>query len=498
MRISTTQIFRNGIDTLQRSQQELNRTQLQLSTGKRILSPSDDPSGAVQSLQFRSGIEKIEQFQRNGTLLEQRLNYSETVLSSVIDGVQRVRELAVQGNNATQTNETRAFIAGEIQQSLDALLQLANTRDANGEYVFAGNKSLTKPFELAGGSVRFAGDTVQRSQQISPVRQIQAGESGQKVFMDIANGNGNFVVQDDAENQGTGVVSSTSFSGVWPDSGEFEIEFFRDFVTAGEDNTGSGFVSAANIEGDWPPDGPFRIVIAEATEDVSYRIIDANGQVLVGELEPELFDGPIVYTGDDGFKFHVTISGSLSEGDVFIVNEDGPLTYSIRDRDPDGAEPVVGQFRSGETIPYAGDGFDFEITIDGRPVPGDRFTLSEAGTQDLFTTYQQLRDALSTSVSNPADEARLNNAVNRALENLDNAIGNLMDARTRIGTGLQAVETQSRINEDQVLQLRATLSEIEDLDYAEAISRFNLQQTALQAAQQTYVQVQRLSLFNFL
>ncbi len=415
MRISTTQIFQSGIDSLQRNQQELNRTQLQLSTGKRILSPSDDPAGAVQALQFRTGIEKIEQYQRNGTMLEQRLRSSETVVASVADGLQRVRELALQGNNATQTNETRGFIAGEIRQTLDELFQLANSRDANGEYIFAGNDSLTQPFVNTADGVAFAGDAAQRSLQVSSVRQIQAGDSGERVFMDIPNGNGSFVMLDDPNNTGTGVVSSTAFSGAWP--GDLTVEFS-----------------------------------------------EANGQLEYQIPNPE--------------------------------------------EDPAPATPLLGpeSFQSGQSIVYAreapeapeGGDFSIQFTIEGSPADGDSFRVVQAEGQDLFSTYSQLADALEQPVSGVSDQARLNNAVNRALGDLDQALGNLLDVRASLGSRLQAVENQNRINEDQLLQLNSTLSEIEDLDYAEAISRFNLQQTALQAAQQTYVQIQRLSLFNFL
>jgi flagellar hook-associated protein 3 FlgL len=63
---------------------------------------------------------------------------------------------------------------------------------------------------------------------------------------------------------------------------------------------------------------------------------------------------------------------------------------------------------------------------------------------------------------------------------------------------LQVIDTQTQSNEGRKLDLRSTLSELEDLDYAEAISRFKFQQVALEAAQQAYVQTNRLSLFNFL
>src|SRR5690606_33862678 len=110
----------------------------------------------------------------------------------------------------------------------------------------------------------------------------------------------------------------------------------------------------------------------------------------------------------------------------------------------------------------------------------------------------RLADALDAPVTSEAGRARLNNAVNRALATLDQGLERLLDVRASVGARLKSVESQRNINEDVLLQLQTNLSDVEDLDYAEAISRFNLQQTTLQAAQQTYVQVQRLSLFNFL
>ena len=73
-----------------------------------------------------------------------------------------------------------------------------------------------------------------------------------------------------------------------------------------------------------------------------------------------------------------------------------------------------------------------------------------------------------------------------------------LDARTRIGTRQNAVEQQREINDSSQFSMTTTLSQIEDLDYAEAITQLNLQSAGLQAAQQVYVKVQGLSLFNFL
>ncbi|OOG27124.1 flagellar hook-associated protein 3 [Thioalkalivibrio denitrificans] len=416
MRVSTTQMFRNGISTMQQNQQALSNTQLQLSTGKRILKPSDDPSGSVQSLQFRSAIQQTEQYQRNGGMAEQRLSLSETTLSAVGEGLHRVRELAIQGNNATQTDDTRKFIAGEIRQILDELMQLANTRDANGEFIYAGVTSLTQPFSTgSGGEVIYNGDDGQRQVQLSPVRQVAVGNSGQEVFMDIPTGNGVFTVHDSAGNTGTGVVDAGSVldASAW-DPDDYTLSF--DFNSEGE-------------------------LVYQVTR------LDTNGDVVV------------------------------------VVPESG-------DADWDEAP----QFVAGQAIQFNG----IELRVSGTPAVGDSFAVVPSQNQDMFSTFRQLAEALEAPVESDADRATLNNAVNRALQDLDNALGNVLDIRAGVGARLKAVESQRAINEDVLLQLKTTLSEVEDLDYAEAISRFNMQQTTLQAAQQTYVQVQRLSLFNFL
>jgi flagellar hook-associated protein 3 FlgL len=402
MRVSTTQIFRNGISAIQNNQLDLTRTQLQLASGKRMLSPADDPTGAVQALQFRSGVEKTQQYQRNSDMLEHRLQLSEGTLAAVGEGLQRVRELAIAGNNGTQSNETRRYLAGEIRHILDELLQLANTRDANGEYIYAGHSSLTQAFSLgAGGVVSYNGDDGQRQLQISPVRQVAIGDSGQRVFMDVPDGNGTFAVHDDPANTGGGVIDAGTVV---------------DFAA-------------------WVPDD-YTISFDEVDGELVYRVTDGGGATILG--------------------------------------------------------PVP--FGEGEAIRFNG----VETRILGTPRAGDSFSLRPSQNQDLFTTYRQLAEALEAPVTNEASRARLNNAVNRALVELDQGLERVLEVRASLGARLQTVDSQRSVNEDVLLQLRTMLSNVEDLDYAEAISRFNLQQVALQAAQQTYVQVQRLSLFNFL
>jgi len=118
MRVTTRGAFLNGLRAMQSLQQALDYTQRQISSGRRILSPSDDPIGSSRSLELREAISRIEQFNRNGTIAGNRLAQEETALGSINNVLQRVRELALQANNATQSDESRGLIAVELREQL--------------------------------------------------------------------------------------------------------------------------------------------------------------------------------------------------------------------------------------------------------------------------------------------------------------------------------------------------------------------------------------------
>ncbi len=97
-----------------------------------------------------------------------------------------------------------------------------------------------------------------------------------------------------------------------------------------------------------------------------------------------------------------------------------------------------------------------------------------------------------------ANNALVHSDVGQALQDVDQALGRVIEVRTDIGSRLQALDGEADLNEGFTVQLTETLSELRDLDYAEAISRLSQQLIGLEAAQQTYVRVQGLSLFRFL
>ena len=304
MRISTLNIERSGIDSILGQQAKLSNTQQQVASGKRIVNPSDDPADATRILDLKKTQARTEQYQDNIILAENRLTREDTALSGVVDVLQRVRELAIQGLNGTQGSANRVSLAGEIRSRLDELMGLANSQDAGGEYLFAGYQTHTKPFEgdpflATGASFSYQGDEGQRESQISSTRRISTNDPGSEIFMGV-------------------------------------------------------------------PD-------------------DAGGQ-----------------------------------SDIFA------LVY------------------------------DFAVNMEA---------------------------------DNPNPTV---------LNHIDAAMENVLATQAKVGSRLNVVDSQKMMNEDHLLTTQSAISDLEDLDYAEAISRMNLQLTGLQAAQQAYTKVQGLSLFNFI
>jgi flagellar hook-associated protein 3 FlgL len=190
MRVSTSQIFQQSVDAMLARQADLAKTELQVASGKRILRPSDDPSAAVRILDLQESQQRLAQYQRNADAAYARLGHEETALQGVEDLLQRVRELAVRANNGTLSAEDRYAVAAEVREHMDSFLQLANTRDANGEYIFAGFQSLSQPFSHDGnGNFSYSGDGGQRMVQIGDSREVAIGDPG-SIFMGLAAADG--------------------------------------------------------------------------------------------------------------------------------------------------------------------------------------------------------------------------------------------------------------------------------------------------------------------
>ncbi|MBI2307805.1 MAG: flagellar hook-associated protein FlgL [Rhodocyclales bacterium] len=262
MRISTSQIYDAGTLGIQRNQQGLFTLQNQLSTGRRVLTPADDPVAAAQALIVTQSKEIGEQHIDNQANARAQLNVVESNLGSLVDVLQSVRERVVQARNTTLTDAQRGFIATELEIRLGEMLGIANTADGSGQFLFSGYQGMTRPFAIDGSSlpippateppVAYFGDAGERLLQVGASRLMPTNVSGAELFMDIRSGNGTFVTGVGGNgaliNQGSGVIDAGSVTNpaLWSAAvnahGSFRIEF---------SNGGSGLeyqiYNAANV-----------------------------------------------------------------------------------------------------------------------------------------------------------------------------------------------------------------------------------------------------------
>ena len=178
-----------------------------------------------------------------------------------------------------------------------------------------------------------------------------------------------------------------------------------------------------------------------------------------------------------------------------LTEAGGAVNYTVRrlsdNRVVGGAENVA--FTAGQPIEIAG----MQVAIDGVPESGDRFAVRTTSRQSLLETVGRAARDLQRIDESAAPEA-FQAAINSAIENLSNAQSNVLQARSDIGARLNTVAATRGFHEEQQLASEALISEVRDLDYAEAVSRLSFQSFVLEAAQQSFVRVSRLSLFNAL
>ena len=425
MRISTSTIFDLGVTSIQQQTTTLVKIQQQLATGRRILTPEDDPVGAARVLEVSQSKALNQQYDVNTGSATSSLGMEETALESVGNLIQDVRTIAINAGNPTLDHNNLASLATDLRGRYQELLGIANSTDGNGQHLFAGYKGSTQPFsESSPGTVAYNGDQGQRLMQISPSRQIAVSDAGSDVFMQIKNGNGTFVTAAPV-----------------------------DPVTKISTNTGTGLINTGNV-----------------IDPVKWAAVADKNLTLV-------------------FNVDNLVIPSVTTYDVTDTSGDSVFTGAPS------AVPYPHTYTSGSTIDLtsAPPDYGIQFAVEGAPANGDTFTIKASTNENIFTTLHNLITALETESG-----TGLANKLNTALTNLDNSLDRALTVRASVGSRMKEIESVKSTGEDLALQYEQTISNLQDLDYAKAISDLNRQQVGLEAAQKSFMKIQGLSLFNFI
>ena len=410
MRVSTLQSFNKGLNSILDNQSQVNKTQQQVSTGRRVLTPADDPIAATKILQLQQDQALREQFGKNMTGAEGRLALEETQLAGITDNLTRLKELTIKAGDGSMTITDRQAVAAEVREILGGTVDLMNAKDAGGEYLFGGFKGGTLPFQKnENGRYDYAGDEGQRFLSIATSTTVATGDNGKNLFVDVQAADNSFTTQVNPLNQGAGFINP----GFVVDE-EAYAEFYPEDL-----------VITFNADSAITPPG------------ANYTVRQAS-------------DGRVI----EGFS-----AQSYSEGTEIIV---------------------------------AG----IAVKISGETKPGDEFLVDSSEKQSITDTIYRLMDGLNNLEDNVVDSATLDNLLEDTLNNLAFAQSSISQVRSEVGARLNIIENTSSLAADIDLVSKSVLSELSEVDFAEAVSRLSLQTFLLETAQQSYAKIQNLSLFN--
>ena len=517
MRISTSTIYDSSVANMQQQTAKLIEVQQQIGASRRILTPSDDPSASARVLEISQSQGISQQYDANIGAATDSLSLEESVLASITDLLQSAKDATNAAGNGSYNQSDRLTLASQLRSQYQQLIGLANSTDTSGQYMFAGYRSATNPFsQTSPGTVVYNGDQGQRLLQVGPTRQIEVSDSGGGLFVNIPDGNGSFVTKAGV-NTGTALIDSGNVLDAmkWNSvlNAPFSIKFAGTAaVVAAPSNTIGGASGAAGIvdQVQWNAGSKdYSIAFNSATD---YDIVDNSTGTHV--VISAAYASPATTIRFQGMEVVITDGAGPPTppggGDTFAIKPGlaSALTYDIVDSGGDslltgaiaGSPPYARSYTAGSSIGLKSQGsepaFDYgiETSISGTPAAGDTFSITPSSSQDVFKTLSALAGLLESGVGSTART----NELSRLQLDLTNALNSFISARSSVGSRLKELDDLKNGNDNLALQYSQSLSRLQDLDYAKAASEFTQQQVTLQAAQQTFVKVAGLSLFNYL
>ena len=404
MRLSTNTIFAANVSRLNEIQTGIVRTQQQISTGRRILTPADDPIGAAQVLDLTQGQSINAQFATNRQSASNSLSAEEQVLQGTTSLLQDVKSLVINAGDGALGDTERQYLATDLQNRLEELRGQANATDGTGNYLFAGFQVTAEPFTHTASGIGYNGDQGQRLAQVGNSRQISLSDTGDAVFEKV---------------RSQGVYTTAAAAA----------------------NTGGASVSTLGLsDPKLLKNDDYDITFSVIGSTTTYSVIDKTAGTTVSSGNPYASNVPIVF---DGRSLTVT-NGSAA------------------------------------------------------PANGDVFTVREDKHQSVFKTIGDLIKALQAPTNSPQAKAEYDLSLSIANGNIDNALDNVLTVRASIGSRLKELDSMNSAGDDRDFQYAQALQQVQDVDYNKAISDFTQQNTALEAAQKTFVKVSSMSLFSLL
>lgn len=530
MRISSLQIFNIANKGMADANSSMIKTQEQLSSGKRVLNPSDDPVAATKIMQLTNDLANVKQYQKNINIAENNLVLEEASLDSIGNLIQRVQELAIQaGNTATlSTGEYRA-IAAEVDARIDEAVNLLNSQNANGDYIFGGYKSRHAPFTgNAASGFHYNGDEGQQFIKVANNTVVEASDSGKKLFVDVDSAHPTITTYTSSANKSEPpvaisvgqIIDQALFNEFYPE--DMVISFAADnaIVPAGKNFTvterSTGRIVVANqpyvpgqdidIQGarfrisgspvsGIPAVPATRSFGADATPvfPTDFTATPQTFSLRVGgRIETLVVDGPVNNVGDLSTILNDTVNGNATKLAALGVTVT-PSGFSV-------ASGVNFSITNGtaalDTVMGLQSNLGSTSTDGVMEKPGDRLFVDSTEKQDMLTTLARFSQSMKNYDGSDEELEILEENIATTIQNLKNAQTSVLNVTAELGARNNTLESTKELHFDSEVVINDFLAQVRDLDYAEASTRLSSQSLILQATQSAFVRVSQLNLFS--
>lgn len=403
-RLGTSNAYDNTVANLQNRQNSLSNLQESLSSGKRVNTPSDDPTGAAQAERALNRLSRIATDQRALETQRNSIASAETTLGDITSALQDVRDLVTSAGNGSFSNAERKTVADQITGLRQRILDLANTKDANGQPLFAALGSALTPF---------------------------AGPAS--------------------------TVPDYTFNGL-PGTA-----------------AGGTYAVAPTLDGD-------SAFMLQPTRDASYnvKLTSASGSMVSNLVTKDPAAGTI-----DGHSYSIQINAFNAGA--------GTVDYTVTDTTTGIPQAPQTGVAWTQALGFSVNGMPgLALNVKGTPAINDTLTV-EPNSSVFGTLDNAVNGILNATTSMAASQA-----VTQALGNIDISMARISAVRGQAGDLLNRADSITSTNEKRTIEQKGNQSRAEDVDMIQAVSDFQKQQTGYQAALQSYAQIQKLSLFNFI
>lgn len=400
MRIPTFAQFQNESEMISQQYSSMEKLQQQAETGKKLLSPSDDPVLAGQLQSIQDYINQMGTYTDNGDLITERNKLYDSTTKTIMSTISDIQGQLAKAQSGTVNAGDKATIANQLQSDLNALLNAANTTDQNGQYIFSGSNASSPAYAMTGGSYQYQGGADSTSIEIGPNATALYNDVGSQVFGNIPLGNGTFTVSASNSNTGTAVASAGSVTSI------------------------SQYVA-----------DPYAISIVTNNEgQPAIQVVDSkSGQQVI----------------------------PASGGDA----------------------PAYVPGTAGQDVSFNG------ITLNIGPGAqlGDSFTVTPSTNQDVFDTLQ----GIINNINNPSlSPTQFSQAMSQANASVSQIMNHFVDYQSATGSREQITNNQLQANSQIILNQTTLQSNLGDADITQVFSALMQQSIALQATQQSYMQMQ--------